>query len=134
MSPYVEVEHTADWSLRVWAPTRAALWVEAARGMYALMGARATLAPGIRCPVALQGGDDESLLTAWLQEWLYYTETQQLVFDDFEIDHLASGELRGSASGRPAAHLDKLIKAVTYHNLRITARDDGFEVTLVFDV
>jgi SHS2 domain-containing protein len=134
MSPYVEVEHTADWALRVWAPTREALFVDAARGMVALMGARAVPAPGVRLAVELRGADDESLLAAWLQEWLYYTEMRQLVFDGFEIERLTPGEVRGAACGRPAEHLDKLIKAVTYHNLRIEAKEGGFEVTIVFDV
>ena len=134
MSPYIEVEHTADWALRVSAPTREALFVDAAQGMYALAGARAAAGPAVRLTVELTDEDYELLLTAWLQEWLYYTETQQLVFDGFEIDRLTPFELRGAASGRPTEHLDKLIKAVTYHNLRIEARDDGYEVTIVFDV
>jgi len=40
VSPYVEVEHTADWALRVWAPTLEELFVDAARGMYELAGAK----------------------------------------------------------------------------------------------
>ncbi len=134
MSPYVEIEHTADWALQVQAPTLETLFLEAAQGMYALAGARPVPGAGQRVAVALQGGDAEALLVAWLQEWLYYTETQGLVFDDFQIEALASTALRGSARGRPAAQLDKLIKAVTYHNLKIEAWESGYRVTIVFDV
>ena len=134
MSPYQEIEHTADWALRVWAPTREALFVDAAEGMYALAGAQPAAASAERLGVELHGEDYESLLAAWLQEWLYYTEMRQLVFDGFEIQRLTPREVRGSANGRPAAHLDKLIKAVTYHNLRIEAKDGGYDVTVVFDV
>jgi SHS2 domain-containing protein len=134
MSPYAEIEHTADWALRVWAPTREALFREAAQGMYALAGARAGPAPARRLEVDLQAGDYESLLVAWLQEWLYHTEMENLVFSDFQIEQLTPTKLRGAAGGRPTAHLDKLIKAVTYHNLKIEAKDAGYEVTIVFDV
>ena len=134
MSPYTEIEHTADWALRVWAPTREALFAEAAQGMYALAGARAAPVAGQRYAVELQAEDYESLLVAWLQEWLYYTEMQNLVFGDFQLERLTLTDLRGAAMGQPAAQLDKLIKAVTYHNLKIEAKDDGYEVTIVFDV
>jgi RNA-splicing ligase RtcB len=40
MSPYRELEHTADWALQVWSPTLEGLFTEAAKGMYTLSGAR----------------------------------------------------------------------------------------------
>ena len=134
MSPWVEIEHTADWALKVWAPALEALFLEAARGMYALAGARGAPGPGQRVAVTLQAGDVEGLLVAWLQEWLYYTEMQGLVFDEFQIEGLTPTTLQGSARGRPAAQLDKLIKAVTYHNLQIETQETGYRVTIVFDV
>ncbi len=134
MSPYREIEHTADWSLRVWAPTLAALFVDAARGMYALAGAQAAPDVGESQAMECQAEDYETLLVSWLQEWLYRTEMHGQVFEAFQIDRLTQTELSGSAVGRPARHLDKLIKAVTYHNLEIVATAEGFETTLVFDV
>ena len=134
MSPYLEIEHTADWSLRVWAPTLDALFVDAAQGMYALAGARAAPGAGVCQVFACQAEDYESLLVGWLQEWLYRTEMNSQVFEAFHIDRLTPTELSGRAVGRPAEHLDKLIKAVTYHNLKIVAQAEGFEVTIVLDV
>jgi len=134
VSPYREIEHTADWSLRVWAPTLAALFVDAAQGMYALTGAQAAPGAGERQSVECRAEDYEMLLVGWLQEWLYRTEMHDQVFEAFQIDRLTQTELAGSAVGRPAAHLDKLIKAVTYHNLKIETTAEGVETTLVFDV
>ncbi len=134
MSPYREVEHTADWSLRVWAPNLAALFVDAAEGMYALAGAQAAPGAGESQAVECRAEDYETLLVGWLQEWLYRTEMHGQVFEAFQVDRLTPTELSGSAVGRPAGHLDKLIKAVTYHNLKIEATAEGFETTLVFDV
>jgi SHS2 domain-containing protein len=134
MSPYREVEHTADWALRVWAPTLEGLFVDAARGMYALAGARAAPRAGERHTVECQADDYETLLVGWLQEWLFRTEMHNLVFEAFQIDRLTPTELSGSAVGRPAEHLDKLIKAVTYHNLKIEPTAEGFETTIVVDV
>ena len=134
MSPYREIEHTADWSLEVWAPTLAALFVDAAQGMYTLAGARAVPEAGERQHVDCQGQDYEMLLVGWLQEWLYRTEMHNQVFDAFQIDRLTPTGLSGSAVGRPAERLEKLIKAATYHNLKIEATANGFEATIVLDV
>ncbi len=134
MSPYREIEHTADWSLKVWAPTREALFEDAAQGVYALTGARATPGAPERHTIECQAEDYEALLVAWLQEWLYRTEMRGQVFEAFHIDRLTPTQLSGGAVGRPAGHLDKLIKAVTYHNLKIDATAEGFEATIVLDV
>jgi SHS2 domain-containing protein len=134
MSPYHEIEHTADWSLKVWAPTREALFVDAAQGMYALAGARAAPGPGERGTIECEAEDYETLLVTWLQEWLFHTDMDGQVFEAFQIEQLTPTRLLGSAVGRPVDHLDKLIKAVTYHNLKIEATAEGFETTIVFDV
>ncbi len=134
MSPFREIEHTADWALEVWAPTLAELFVDAARGMQALTGAQAGSGAVRHLRLELAAVDAEALLVAWLQELLFYTESEGLVFDLFEIESLSSTVLRAQVVGRLASRLDKVIKAVTYHNLAIRAIPDGFSVTLVFDV
>jgi len=136
MSPYREVEHTADWALLVWAPTREALFVEAAQGMYAMLGARLTdqtTRPAAHV-IELSAQDYESLLVAWLQELLYSTESEGSVFREFHIQALTPTYLRAEAAGAASGQVDQVIKAVTYHNLNIRQSPQGFEVTIVFDV
>ena len=134
MSPYREIDHTADWALDVWAPSLEALFVEAARGMYALAGAAPGEGPRTQRTIALAAGDAESLLVAWLQELLYFTESEGLAFDEFRLARLDSERLEAEVAGAPAAHLEKVIKAVTYHNLAIRVTEAGYAVTIVFDV
>ena len=143
MSPYAEVEHTADWALHVWAPTIEELFVDAARGMYHLAGAEPRLAGTLptgsapedgRRVVNVTGPDYEALLVVWLQELLYYTESEGWVFDDYHIEQLTSTQLRAEVAGRPGQLLNRVIKAVTYHNLAIRPAEAGYETTIVFDV
>lgn len=134
MSPYLEVEHTADWALRVWAPTLTELFVDAARGMYELAGAKPGLNLTERRRVELSAEDHESLLVAWLQELLYYTESEGLVFGGFKVELLDPPQLLAEVAGEHATRLDKVIKAVTYHNLNIRRTNEGYETTIVFDV
>ncbi len=134
--PYREVDHTADWALHVWAPTLAELFVDAARGMYALTGAL-VVNPGAaaRRTVEVRADhDDEALLVSWLQELLYLTESESLIFDDFHIETLTPDHLRATVVGTPGSRPEKVIKAVTYHALSLRPTEAGYAVTIVFDV
>jgi SHS2 domain-containing protein len=137
MSPYQEVPHTADWALRVWAPTRAALFEDAARGMVALAAGDepgpAEAEPAWRT-IEVAAEDDEALLVGWLQELLYATETEGVAFVEFQVEALTATHLRARAAACPAPRPIKAIKAVTYHNLAVQATEEGWEATLVFDV
>ena len=136
MSPYRELEHTADWALQVWAPTREELFTEAAQGMYALLRARRPEQASRAAfrVVELSAHDYESLLVAWLQELLYDTDTEGRVFSEFHIQALTPTYLRAEAAGLAGGQVEVVIKAVTYHNLNIHPTPEGFEVTIVFDV
>jgi protein archease len=130
---FTEIEHTADWALRVWAPDRNGLFTQAAKGMYWLMETTLQAAPRVEQRLALDGLDAESLLVSFLSELLYLGETAGLGFDQFEVatqDHRLQAVLRGA----PIAGQTKEIKAVTYHNLAIQPTAAGLTVTIVFDV
>ncbi|MFM8320344.1 MAG: archease [Chloroflexota bacterium] len=140
MEPYGfrEIAHTADWELEAWAPDLAGLLEQAARGMYALAGAR--LADGLRLQrrLALDAPDRESLLVAFLSELLWLGESQALAFDGFRLDitHPAGAGLQLSAAlnGAGLAAIEKEIKAVTWHRLAIQDANQGLRVRIVFDV
>lgn len=128
-----ERPHTADWELQVWAPDLAGMLVQAALGMYALCGVRLQAHPRQKRTLHLTASDAESLLVRFLQELLYLSEMEGLAFDDLEL-RIANNHLEARLQGAPIAGLEKEIKAVTYHNLRIEQTPHGFETRIVFDV
>ena len=132
-SGFREKEHTADWELEVWAPDLPALLVEAARGMYWLMGARLDEGERQQRGFEFSGVDDESRLVSFLQELLYLSDSQGLAFDQLEVTIDEEGG-RARLSGAPLVQMGKEIKAVTYHNLAVRKTATGLQVTLVFDV
>ncbi len=130
---YREIEHTADWELEVWAPSLEELLSTAARGMYALSGIRLAPGPRVARHIQVEGSDEETLLVSFLSELLYLEETEGLAFDEIhlKIEGLSlSAELRGA----PIAQMNKEIKAVTYHNLKVQHRNGRLYVRIVFDV
>ncbi len=129
-----EIEHTADWAYRVRGKNLAELFIQAALGLYSLVGMQ--LGPGSKTTrsIQLKGIDRESLLVAWLNELLYLHESESLGFEQIKIQYLDETSLQARIIGAPTQQWLKDIKAVTYHNLAIRETESGLEVTLVLDV
>ena len=130
---FEEVSHTADWSVRVWAPDLPSLFAEAARAMNSLSGTMMGKGPRLNGAFEAEAPDAESLLVAFLSELVYRQEQENVAFDEFDL-RVASQWLKAEMEGTEIASIDKPIKAVTYHNLKIEKTDRGFETTIVFDV
>lgn len=129
------VEHTADWSLRVWGSNLGELFANAAKGMAMLLVENPDALPdAVERSLELQAYDAESLLVDWLNELAYLAETEQLVFNSIEIGEIDEKRLVVIVRGSDAPVLDKHIKAATFHNLAIKETKSGLEVTIVFDV
>jgi SHS2 domain-containing protein len=136
--PFEELAHTADWAMRARAANLPELFAESARGMNALTGARPlnTVEEArlrMHRTMNLSAPDAESLLVAFLSELVYAAEQENLMFDEFEIQ-VVGEKLKVEMSGAPIASINKSIKAVTYHNLKIREVEGGVEVEIVFDV
>jgi SHS2 domain-containing protein len=130
---YREIEHTADWELRVWAPDLSALLKTAAEGMYRLSHTDLAQGPRQTREFELPYLDRESLLVDFLSELLFFGEDEALAFDAYQLDFDGS-RLKVRASGAPIRVQAKEIKAVTFHGLQIRETDRGLEVNIVFDV
>ncbi len=130
---FQEIPHTADWAMKVWAEDMPSLFAEAAQGMNTLSGLELAPAPRVARTFRHEAADDETLLVAFLSELIYAREQENLGFDTFRID-LQSGLILAQMDGAPLASVEKPIKAVTFHNLRISRTDRGCKTEIVFDV
>ena len=130
---YFELEHTADWELKVWAPDIPILFIQAAFGMYKICGIELKKESRITQAMKLEAQDLETLLVSFLSELLFIGELEGIAFDNFKID-IDNFQLTAEMYGAPIAFQLKEIKAVTYHNLKVNSGLSGFEVKIVFDV
>ena len=135
MKRFEEIPHTADWSFRAFGKDLRELFENAAFALFALEGAspRADADETTRV-VAVSAIDYESLLVNWLTELLWLQESQHETYRHFNIETLSPTALRAQVFGAPLSHLDKIIKAVTYHNLKIAQTARGWEAVVVVDV
>jgi SHS2 domain-containing protein len=131
---YEEIEHTADWALKVRGETLDDLFENAALGMLHLAGAEAAPGKGTPSTIDLLAPDAESLLIAWLEELLYRMDTSGVTFLRLKPKVRDARHLAAQVDAAPLAALGRSIKAVTYHNLAIEPTPEGFTATLVFDV
>ncbi|MGE5263690.1 MAG: archease [Acidobacteriota bacterium] len=135
---YEEIPHTADWSFRAYGHDLNELFENAAYAMFALEGAippdAESRMPEVTRVVEASGIDYESVLVNWLNELLYLQDTHQETFFRFQVDDLSPETLRARVYGRSNANIDKLVKAATYHNLKIEQTPGGWQAVLVVDV
>ena len=64
---YEEIDHTADYAIRVRGLDLPGLFIEAARGMNALT-AGAAVGPAVSREIHVEASDLEALLVSWLEE------------------------------------------------------------------
>ncbi len=130
---FIEVDHTADWAIKVWAEDLSCLFEQAARGMYSLMEIQLDRVQRETDSLELESQDDESLLVLFLSELLYKIESKGLAYDKITAQ-VDGTHLKANLEGSTITYQKKEIKAVTFHNLEIIQTDGRFEVTIVFDV
>jgi SHS2 domain-containing protein len=131
--PFEEIQHTADWSIRVWAEDMPTLFSEAALGLLAISGIILAESPVIRKEIRLHSPDPESQLVAFLSELNYFAEQENLAFDKIKVE-IKGDQLVATLAGAPIKEIIKYIKAVTFHNLKVTESISGVEAEIVFDV
>ncbi|MCL5428824.1 MAG: archease [Chloroflexi bacterium] len=130
---FEEIEHTADWSLHVWAPDLAGLLEQAAKGMADLSGIKTKDEERVNRTIKVESTDAEGLLVNFLSELLHLMDEEGLVFDSFDL-LVAENVVKATMEGSPIAERKKEIKAVTYHNLKIEKKSNRLEAEIVFDV
>lgn len=131
---FSELEHTADTGVEAHGHDLGELFSNAAYGMFSLIGDLDGLFHTTRYEVEVNAADRESLLVEWLGELLYLHESKHEIFITFDITHISDKHLQAVVYGTHLAQVELEIKAVTYHDLRISETPQGYEATVVFDV
>lgn len=132
-SGFVELMHTADLAIRVWAPDYKCLLITALKGMYFLMDVKLYRKKSFCRNFTFEADDPEGLLVMFLSEFLFMVEKDNIAFDQVNLVQQCN-HLYVQAEGELIAPLYNEIKAVTYHNLSVDKMEEGLEVSIVFDV
>ncbi|MFQ5790476.1 MAG: archease [Acidobacteriota bacterium] len=132
------LDHTADYMVEIRAPDLRSLFAEAAVAFLDILSDPETVRPRLPVAVQVEAENTEALLVSWLTELLFLYESEGWLFSRFEFFVLTGTQLEAEAWGEkldPSRHpIDREIKAVTYHRLRLVKEGDGLKTTIVFDL
>ncbi len=131
---FEEIEHTADWALRVRGQNLTDLFRNAALGMLSLLDIESVPGNSESRFFELKAEDTETLLVSWLEELLYPLEVENAAVVDFQVDVLEKAQLKATIELKKIASIKKEIKAVTFNELDIRPVDSGYETIVVYDV
>jgi len=139
--PYRFFDHTGDIGVDLWAPDAAGLYAAAAEALTETLTDPAGVEPRARVTASLGAVELDLLLADWVGELVYR-------FDAFEWltrrAHVTVARtdgrwtLQANLDGEtrdPARHpLKVLVKAATYHELRVEQTAEGWTGRLVLDI
>lgn len=144
MKPFKVLEHTADIGIRAYGETLPRLFVNAATGMFSLIIGGQALAPKkIKAPylkrkIVCEAPDVEALLIFWLSDLLYLYSTDEILFQDYDIQELTQKKIKAVCFGpnvHAVAEPKREIKAVTFHQASVKKNKQGlWESTVIFDI
>ncbi len=137
---YEVFEHTADVGIRCRAASLEELFAEAGRALFSVMVANLEAVRPVepsQIEVAGSSGRLDDLLFDWLAELLYRFDTRRQLFSKFEV-RLEDGRLEGTAWGEPMDRtrhdMDREVKAITYHGLKVERQPEGWLAEVIVDI
>ena len=135
---YEVLEHPADIGFRAHAPTLPRLFEQSAVALLSIAADPAAAEPRTEFPLSAEGGGLEPLLVAWLSEVLFWFDSGRAAFREFHIRELSDTALVAAGLGEPrdpSRHRSRLIvKAVTWHQLKIERRGDVWTAQVYLDI
>lgn len=138
MDPFTILEHPSDVGIEVYGTTKEELFVNAARGMYAILLENGVPHETVKHSLQLQGRDLPNLLLLWLNELLFLFESRRFVLATVEYHIFTPAQLACTVHGEELPEeLCRVmvgIKAVTYHHLVVEEQNNGWFGRVYFDV
>ena len=132
------LEHTADMGIRVSGETFANLFKNAAHALMQIIIRDRPPAKTSLHRLSVTGEDPSDLMVRWLGEILYLFEGENKVVMDIKIDSITKSHLDATlhvTHFNPEQHeILTEIKAVTYHQIEVVRKKDGWQASIIVDL
>ena len=132
------LEHTADVGIVAHGGNINEAFSNAAKGMFYLITNLGPVIEKTHRDIDLTAADKEELMVDWLNELIYFFDTENLVFKRFEVTVTNAFRLKARVYGekvdRSRHPLKTGIKAATYHMLKVEEDGDNYMVQVIFDI
>ncbi len=142
MERFETIDISGDAGIRAFGRDLKEMFVNAAFGMYDLMTDTADIDGKEAVGIYVESDTLEGLLVSWLNELIFKFDVDWFVGRDIVISELSEEgqplRLRASLTGGefdPERHVKKLlVKAATYHRIKVEKNDDGWQSEVIFDI
>jgi SHS2 domain-containing protein len=148
MRQYEFLDISGDAGIRAFGNTAEELFLNAAIGMYSLIADLEAVGRNNTIEVSIRHDSAEGLLVAWLNELIFHFDAHGFIGKEIVITEPPCGKdisegvreyaMTASVSGEhfdPKRHKGKLLlKAATYHKLKIEHRGGCWTAEVVFDI
>ncbi len=132
------LEHTSDIGVLARGATREEALIAASHGVVSILADPSAFRPLEERTLTAAGIDTASQIVDWLNEILFFFDTEGMVFVEFNIDSWTNTEIRGRARGErfniDRHELRTGVKAATYHQFESRQTEDGWELQVFLDV
>ncbi|NCO68133.1 MAG: archease [Nitrospirae bacterium] len=154
MEKFKVLDTSGDVGIKAFGKSIDEAFINAATGMYSLITNLDAIKEKKTIDVSVENPSLDGLIISWLNELIFHFDAYGFIGKKIEITEftptltlpprgggMGGGEafkLKASISGEdfdPKRHENKLlIKAATYHKLRIEKIDDTWEIDVIFDI
>ncbi|QIW23262.1 archease [Sulfolobus sp. S-194] len=139
MQKFEFFEHTADIGIRAYGRNLNEAFENAAVAVFEVMTDTSKVEPREMREVKIDGYDLENLLYRWIESLLVYYDSEIMLFSKFHVNIDEKNlTLEGKAWGEkfdPNKHERRtVVKAMTYHEMKIENKGDYYILTFVIDI
>ncbi|MGD9319269.1 MAG: archease [Desulfobacteraceae bacterium] len=135
---YTLLDHTADLGIKVRGTDLKDLFEGAGSALMHLMVRAEIPSKTTSMKISVSGEDLADLMVRWLGEILYLFAGENLVVTSIRMDSVSASHLDATLETvpfEPEIHETlREIKAVTYHQIQVTEKANGWEAKVIFDV
>jgi SHS2 domain-containing protein len=132
------LEHTSDIGVLARGTTREESLIAASQGLVSILADPTGFKAIEERYFKASGPDEAAQIVSWLNEILFFFDTDGIVFVDFKIESWTAHEIVGSATGE-RFDIDRhefrtAVKAATYHQFESHPTPQGWEIRVFVDV
>ncbi len=135
---YEVIDISGDVGIRAHGVDCAEAFAGAAIGMYGLVTDIERIEAKKSLEIEISSNSPEGLLVNFLNELIFHFDTYNFIGKRIEFSEFSEGLLRARIFGEefdPVGHEQRLLlKAATYHGVRVEKRGGRCEVEVIFDI
>ncbi|GAB4417308.1 MAG: archease [Thermodesulfovibrionales bacterium] len=138
MKPFDIIDISGDVGIRAYGKTLDDAFSSAAIGMYSLITNLDDVKEKRNITIEIESHSPEGLLVSWLNELIFHFDTYGFIGKDVHISAMYDNKLTATVAGEDfdAERHERrlLVKAATYHQLRIEKIGDTWQIDVIFDI